>query len=482
MNHRLVFRLLGRILRVEAVCLLAPLIVCLTEEGRDAEAFAITILIALAAGQLLASIPGGGQSMHARDGFAAVALGWLTMSAVGALPYVLAGSVPGYVDAFFETVSGFTTTGSTILPEVEALSRGMLFWRAQTQWMGGVGVLVLTLALFPRGGEGSVYLMRAESPGPIKTKLLPKLRDSAKVLYLIYLGLTVGETVSLRLAGMSWYDALTHTFTTVSTGGFSVKNLSVGAYNSLVIDWIIIIFMFLSGVNFSILFLAVRREFKAVLRSEELRFYTLMCVGASALIVWNLASSGTAPADFETVTHAAFQVVTVVTTTGYATTDFALWPTFSCSILFLLMIAGSCAGSTAGGVKAIRMVLLFKNLRREVRHILHPRVVQPIRLDGETVDEDTLSGVSLFFFAYITLMLLGGLVVSWDGVGFLEAFSASLTCVGNVGPALGALGPMSNFSILSPLSKIVLSANMLLGRLEILPLLLLLFPSMWRRK
>ena len=482
MNHQLVLRMLGQILRVEAVCMVFPLLVCLFSDGEAIEGFAATIVLAVAAGQLLTSIPAGKRGMQARDGFATVALSWLLMSAFGALPYVISGAIPHYVDAFFETVSGFTTTGATILKEIESLPRGILFWRAQTQWMGGVGVLVLALAIFPKSGEGSVHLMRAESPGPIKTKLLPRLRDTAKMLYTIYIGLTVGETVCLRLAGMSWYDALTHAFTTISTGGFSVKNASIAAYDSLLINWIIIIFMFLSGVNFSLLFMALHRNFKAVFHSEELRFYTLMTIISSTLITANLVITAGHALNATTVTDAVFQVVTVATTTGYATTDFALWPTFCCVILFSLMVFGACAGSTAGGVKSIRMVLLFKNFRREVHQILHPRVVQAIRLDGTRVEEDTLSGVTLFFFAYIMLVFLGAVVVSWDNVGFTEALSASLTCVGNVGPALGTMGPTGNFSALSVLGKLMLSANMLLGRLEILPLLLLLFPSMWRKR
>ena len=482
MNHRLVLRMLGYILWIEAVCLLAPLAVAWATGGDDAMAFAITAAAAAACGTLLHLCRNNGAKMQARDGFAAVALSWLVMSAFGALPYVISGAIPHYVDAFFETVSGFTTTGATVLSNIEALPKGILFWRAQTQWMGGVGVLMLTLAILPKSEEGSVHLMRAESPGPIKTKLLPRLRDTAKTMYTIYIGLTVGETVSLHIAGMSWYEALTHAFTTISTGGFSVKNASIAAYNSLAIDWIVIVFMFLSGINFSLLYFAIRRNFKAVTQSEELRFYTWQTIVASSVIVANLVLVAGQAFNAKTVTDAVFQVVTVATTTGYATTDFALWPTFSIAVLFVLMVSGACAGSTAGGVKSIRMVILFKNLRREVHRILHPRVVQTIRVDGERVEESTLSGVSLFFFAYILFALFGGLVVAWDNVPFLDAFSASLTCVGNVGPGFGVVGPTGNFGMLSYFSKIVLSANMLLGRLEILPLLVLLFPSMWRKR
>ena len=480
MNRRLVFHLLGNILRIEAAFMLLPFIIAIVT-GEDEKGIGLALLLTAVAGQLLVLIPHNSARMQARDGFAAVALSWLVMSAFGALPYVFTGTIPSYVSAFFETVSGFTTTGATVMGDIESHSAAILFWRALTQWMGGMGVLVLTLALLPKSGEGSVYLMRAESPGPIKTKLLPRIQDTAKILYKIYIGLTVAETVCLRIAGMSWYEALTHSFTTISTGGFSVKAASIAAYPSMAVRWIIIVFMFLSGVNFSLLFYALGRNFKAVLHSEELRWYSIISLGATGIIFANLVVTAGEAFSFDTFTHAVFQVVTVATTTGYATTDFALWPTMSQMVLFLLMISGACAGSTAGGVKTVRVVLLMKNLRREVCRILHPRIVQPIKMDGDRVEEATLSGVSLFFFAYILLFAFGAIVVAWDNVGFAEACSASMTCIGNVGPGLGTLGPNGNFGGLSALSQVVLSANMLLGRLEILPLLLLLFPSMWKR-
>ena len=482
MNYRLVLRLLGHILRIEAVCMAAPALVSLADGGDDFHAFCKAILISALVGQALSMIPMRGLRMQARDGFATVSLGWIIMSVFGALPYVFSGAIPDFISAFFETVSGFTTTGATVMATVEIHPKGILFWRALTQWMGGVGVLVLTLALLPSTGEGSVYLMRAESPGPIKTKLVPRLRDTAKILYTIYIGLTVAQTVCLRLAGLSWYEALTHAFTTISTGGFSVKNASVAAYDSLVVHWIFIIFMFLSGVNFSLLYMAACRRFRAVLESEELRFYTLLMLGSSGLTVVNLICQMGRALDARTITDAVFQVTTVMTTTGYATVDYDLWPTFSRMILVLLMFTGACAGSTAGGLKSVRLVLLLKNLRREAQRILHPREVTIIKLDGHRVKEEILSSVTLFFFAYVGAVLLGTLVVSWDDIGITGALSASLTCVGNVGPGLSPVGPTGNFGALSGLSKLVLSANMLLGRLEVLPLMVLLFPSMWKKR
>ncbi|MCI9678962.1 MAG: TrkH family potassium uptake protein [Oscillospiraceae bacterium] len=482
MNYKLVFHILGLILRVEAVLMLPAAVIAGLYRDGDLGAFLLSAGVTLLAGQLLCMLPGRGTKMQARDGFAAVALSWIVLSLFGALPYVFSGVLPNYVDAVFETVSGFTTTGATVFTFIEGQPRGVLFWRAQTQWMGGVGVLVLALALVPKLGEGSVYLMRAESPGPIKSKLTPRLNDTAKILYSIYIGLTVGEAVCLRLAGMPWYDAVIHAFTTISTGGFSVKDASIAAYGSLVIEWIIIIFMFLSGINFALLYFALCRNFKAVFQSEELRSYTWMTAIASGLIVCNLVLHAGWAMSARTVTDSVFQVVTLMTTTGYMTYDYVLWPTFSQVILIMVMFAGACAGSTAGGIKQIRVVLLVKNLRREVQRILHPRVVTTIRSDGDRVEEATLSGITLFFFAYILLLLVGALVVAWDDVGFTAAFTASLTCISNVGPAFDVLGPTCNFSPLSEVSKVLLSLNMLLGRLEIMPLLLLLFPSLWKKR
>ena len=482
MNYKLVFHILGLILRVEAVLMLPAAVIAGLYRDGDLGAFLLSAGVTLLAGQLLCMLPGRGTKMQARDGFAAVALSWIVLSLFGALPYVFSGVLPNYVDAVFETVSGFTTTGATVFTFIEGQPRGVLFWRAQTQWMGGVGVLVLALALVPKLGEGSVFLMRAESPGPIKSKLTPRVGDTAKILYSIYIGLTAAEILCLRLAGMPWFDCVIHAFTTISTGGFSVKNASIAAYGSIVIEWIIIIFMFLSGINFALLYFALRRNFRAVFQSEELRSYTLMTLLASGAIVLNLVVHAGRALNAQTVTDSVFQVVTLMTTTGYMTYDYVLWPTFSQVILIMVMFAGACAGSTAGGIKQIRVVLLVKNLRREVQRILHPRVVTTIRSDGDRVEEATLSGITLFFFAYILLLLVGALVVAWDDVGFTAAFTASLTCISNVGPAFDVLGPTCNFSPLSEVSKVLLSLNMLLGRLEIMPLLLLLFPSLWKKR
>lgn len=482
MNYRLVLYILGIILIVESASMLPATAIAFGYGDGDAIAFLISAGITLAVGILLWLLRPKGAKMQARDGFATVALSWIVLSVFGALPYFFSGVLPNFFDAVFETVSGFTTTGATVLTFVEGQPRGILFWRAQTQWMGGMGVLVLTLALLPKLGEGSVYLMRAESPGPIKSKLTPRLNDTAKILYSIYIGLTALETVILKLVGMTWYESVIHAFTSISTGGFSTRNASIASFDSLAIEWIVTIFCFLSGINFSLLYFALLRNFKAVFQSEELRSYTLMVLIASGLIVVDLILHAGELFHIQTVTDAVFQVVTLMTTTGYMTRDFVLWPTFSQIILVLVMFTGACAGSTSGGIKQIRVVLLMKNLRREVQRILRPRQIATIRSDGDRVDEPTLSGISLFFFAYVLLLFSATLIVSWDNVGFDAAFGASLTCISNVGPGFGVLGPTANFSILSDFSIVSLSLLMLLGRLEIMPLLLLLFPGLWKKR
>ncbi len=482
MNYQLVFRILGLLLRVEAVLMIPATLIAFLTGGGDGKAFVLSAVLTFIVGQLLTLLPRKEVKMQARDGYATVALTWVVLSIFGALPYFFSGVIPNYIDAVFETVSGFTTTGATVLTFMEGQPLGILFWRAQTQWMGGMGVLVLALALFPKLGEGSVYLMRAESPGPIKSKLKPRLNDTAKILYIIYIGLTAAEIICLCLAGMPLYDAVIHGFTSISTGGFSVKNASIAAYDSLAIEWIITGFCFLSGINFSMLYFAMLRNFKAVFQSEELKMYVGVTVIASAFIAVNLVVQAGCVFDIETITDAVFQVVTLMTTTGYMTADYALWPSFAQMVLVLVMFLGGCAGSTSGGVKHIRVLLLFKNLKRDVQRILRPRQVTVIKSDGDRVDESTLSSISLFLFAYMVLLLLGMLVVSWDNVGLDAALGASLTCISNVGPGLGVLGPTGNFSILSNFSIIVLTGLMLLGRLEILPLLLLLYPDLWKKK
>ena len=478
MNRPIIARVNGLILGIEAVCMVPSLMIAIATRGADLRAFALSIALCALGSFLLYRVKLTSKRFQTRDGFVAVALCWILMGLTGALPYAFYGY--SYVDAVFETVSGFTTTGATIVSAPSALPRGLQFWRALTQWMGGMGVLVMVLALMPSLGEGSVNLMKAESPGPISSKLRPKTSETAKSLYIIYIVLTLSETVLLRVAGMPLFDSLTTSFTTISTGGFSVRDASIAHYHSELIVWIIIVFMFVSGINFSVLFQVQRREWKDALKSEELRWYSIITVGVVALIAVDLVMKA-GHGVYESISQSAFQVVTLMTTTGYMTADFDLWPYFSKLMLILVMFVGGCAGSTAGGVKVSRLVILFKGLKRELRRILHTREVRPLTLEGERVAEGTVSSVSVFFFAYIVILLLCTAIVSLDEVDFTTAFSAALTTISNVGPGFMLVGPTCNFGFLSALSKIALTVTMLLGRLEIMPLLVLLFPSVWKK-
>ncbi len=481
MNYRLVGNTLGYVLWVEAGFLLLPCLVSLLTGDGCLLPFAEAILLCLLSGAVLRLIPVSNRQMQSRDGYAAVALAWILLALFGAVPYLLSRMIPHYADALFETISGLTTTGSTILSSVEELPKSILFWRSQTQWMGGMGVLVLFLALMPKLGDGAVYLMRAESPGPIKSKLVPKLSRTAKIMYGIYLGLTASEILALRIAGMSWYDSINHAFTTIATGGFSVRNSGIAAYASPAVVWVITVFTFLAGVNFGLMFALLCGKWRQVLRSEELWTYTGIVLLSTALICLNLCLQNGSRVG-QSVTDAAFQVTTIITTTGYATRDFALWPTFSRCVLAALMVVGGCAGSTAGGMKVSRLLLLWKSLKRDLRRILHPNRVSVIKMDGQAVPERTVTAAHTFQAAYLLILIVGALIVSWDDLGFTESLAASLTCISNVGPGLGVLGPMGNFGALSDMSKYTLSLVMLMGRLELMPLLVLLSPATWRRK
>lgn len=480
MNKKLIFRIVGLILCIEALCLLPPLLYTLVCGGEDLRAFFHSVLICALVGAPLALIRSEDRRLQTRDGFVCVALCWIALGLFGALPYYLGGCC-GYIDAFFETVSGLTTTGASVFSSPETLPRGILLWRSMTQWMGGMGVLVLMLALIPKLSDGSVNLMKAESPGPISSKLRPKTGETARTLYLIYIYLTLAEILLLRLAGMPWYDAVNTSLATISTGGFSIRNASISYYGSELINWILVFFMFVSSVNFSLLFLAYKRKWRDVARSDELRFFSGTVLVSTLLITADLVFER-GYGLYQSFSQAAFQVVTLVSTTGFYTADYDLWPKFSEAIILLVMFAGGCAGSTAGGIKASRFVVLFKGLRRELRRILHSREVRPITLDGQRVEEGTVSAVSMFFFIYVIIILVCTAVVSLDGVDMVTSQSAALTSISNVGPALSLAGPTRNFAFFSARSKLVLAFTMLLGRLEIMPLLVLFMPSLWRRK
>ena len=480
MNYKLVFRLLGRLLLMEALLMLPSMGVSLIFRQGDTLAFLEAIAITATVGGLLALLlKPDREDLTARDGMAVAGLSWVILSFFGALPFVLSGAIPHVVDAYFEAVSGFTTTGSTILTEIEHLPKGVLFWRSFTHWIGGMGVLVFTLAVLPRLSGRTSHLARAESPGPTFSKLVPKMSDTAKILYLLYFVLSFTETVCLLLAGMNLYDALIHTFGTAGTGGFSNYNASVGAFYSPLIEWIIGVFMMLFGVNFAVYFHLMRREKEPILQSEELWTYLGIVVAATALITLNILPRYTG--FFDALRYAFFQVTSIVSTTGFGTADFNLWPLFSRSLLLLLMCMGACAGSTAGGFKTSRILILGKSAYRDLEHTIQPRKVAVVRLEGKAVQESTLSQVGVYLALWVVLAVSGTLLVSLEAGDFVTAFTAVLTTLSNVGPGLSGVGPTENFAFFSPPVKMLLSFLMLAGRLEIYPVLLLFSPRVWRR-
>ena len=481
MNKRLVLRLLGAILLIEALAMAPSLAISLLYGDGDALALlsSMALLAALGFPAWRFARPRE-QNLRAREGFLVVALSWVLLSAFGALPFVISGLIPNYIDAFFEAVSGFTTTGATLMGNFDGLPRGVMFWRSFTHWIGGMGVLVLTLALLPQMTGRSSHLVRAESPGPSLSKIVPKMGDTAKILYLIYGALTMIELAALIIAGMSPYDAAIHAMGTAGTGGFSNYGSSVGAFDSAVIDAIITFFMVLFGINFALFYRVLVGGWRDALRSEELHWYLALFAGSTLFVsLMILPQYGTF---LNALRYGSFQVATIMSTTGYATADFNLWPQAVKALIVVLMFIGSCAGSTAGGIKVVRVGILCKLGCREVRRTFQPRKVQVVRFEGKGVEENRLTQVSAFFFVYVLLVLVGMFLVSLEGLYDLETnFTAVLTCISNVGPGLGHVGPVENFSGYGPFAKVVLSLLMLAGRLELFPILVLFHPSAWRK-
>lgn len=480
MNRRMIFYVIGQIINIEAALLLLPAAVSLYYKEGCLTAFLITAGIALAFGLTLTltSCPGN-HLIYAKDGFVIVTLAWLAMSAIGALPFVISGEMSNYIDAFFETVSGFTTTGASVLTDVEKMSQGLLFWRSFTHWIGGMGVLVFVMAIIPNISDRSIHIIRAEMPGPIVGKLVPKLKNTAKILYLIYIVMTVLEVVFLLCGGMPLYDSVVHAFGTAGTGGFGIKASSIAGYSPY-LQWVIAIFMLLFGINFNIYYLVLIRRFRSVFRSTEMWSYIGLVVLSVAAITVNIYP--VSQSFSEALRLSAFQVSSVITTTGYATADFNLWPEMSKGILLFLMFIGGCAGSTAGGLKVSRVVILLKMIRRELNRMLHPRSVSVVKFEGKQVDEATLNSVSIYFVLYIICFCVIFFVLCFEPFDFATNFSATAACFNNVGPGFGAVGPAASYQGYSALSKTVLSIAMLLGRLEIFPLLLAFSPSTWAKK
>lgn len=480
MNFRMIFKSLGVVIGIEALCMVPSLIVSLINGQEDARAFMYSILISAAVGVLMYLIRVKSNNFYSRDGFAVVALAWILLSFFGSLPFLFSGSIPSLVDAFFETASGFTTTGASILKEVESLPKGVLFWRSFTHWLGGMGVLVLTLAVLPSVGASSFHIMKAEATGPSTEKLVPKLGQTAKILYTIYTVMTAVQIILLLVAGMPLYDSLIHAFGSAGTGGFSNRNLSVGAYGNVYIEIIITVFILLFGINFSLYFQILKGNIRSFFKDEEFRFYIGTVFVSIVLITVQLFSNGFFSLG-ESLRHSSFQVASIITTTGYATTDFNLWPALSKCILVVLMFIGASAGSTGGGAKCIRILLLLKVARREVARVIHPRAIHTVKSGGKVVDEQILSETLAFFFIYIAMFTVSFLLVSLDGKDLTSTVTSVAATISNIGPGLEVVGPMGNFSSFSGLSKVVFSFCMIAGRLELIPMLILFSPQAFRR-
>ncbi len=481
MNYKMMGRFIAQILSIEGVFMIPALIISLCYgESEAAAAFGWTLLaIAAITAALFLICRGAPSAFYAREGLVCVGVCWIVLSLLGSLPFYISREIPKYVDAFFEIVSGFTTTGASILTDVEALSHGIMYWRSFSHWVGGMGVLVFLLAFTGEKGKGfTMHLLRAESPGPDVGKLVPKMRTTAMILYIIYIVMTVLNVIFLLLGDMPVFEAVCTALGTAGTGGFGIKNDSLASYSPYIQN-VTAVFMSLFGINFSCYYLLLMRQFKSVFKDEELRLYIGMILTAILLIVLNVrnlyGSLG------ETIRHAAFQVSSIITTTGYSTTDFDLWPTFSRTVLMCLMVVGGCAGSTAGGLKVARLLLLLKGLKRNVSQMLNPRKVQVIRNNNSVVDEKILTNTNAYLAAYVVILFAIFLIISLDGFSIGTNFSAALCTFNNIGPGMEAVGPMCNFSIYSDLSTFVLSIGMLAGRLEIFPILILFAPKTWKR-
>ena len=480
MNIRVVLKILGTVLFWESILMIPSLIISIFDNTYDINSFLISIVLIGSIGLVFKNLKTNDSQMRKREGYASVAICWLVMSLLGALPFYFSGAIPSYVDAVFETASGFTTTGSSLVTDIESFPRGLLFWRSFTHWIGGMGVLVFTLALVPSLGARSMFLMRAESPGPSPGKLVPKVSETAKILYIIYGSMTLILIVLLVIAGMPVFDSFIHAFGTAGTGGFSLKALSVGHYDNPWFDWIITIFMLLFGANFTLYYLIIKGDLKNAFKNEEFRLYSITVLAAITLICINILPLYNYSL-VEALRHSAFQVSSLVTTTGFATADFNLWPMFSKSILLMLMFFGACAGSTGGGIKFIRVLVLVKSVFYEIVHTVHPSSIKTVKIDGKSIDNDNLKSIMVFFFSYVAIIIIAVLIVSLDNFDFMTTFSAVLATISNIGPGFEVVGPLGNYADFSNLSKITMTACMIIGRLEVIPVITLFAPSIWRK-
>ena len=480
MNKRMILYIQGAILLIESAIMVLPIAAALIYRETSGVWFFYTALAAAICGfaAMKLSRPRT-KTIYAKEGLITVALGWIVLSLVGALPFTLCGDIPSYLDAVFEMVSGFTTTGSSILPNVELLNRCSLFWRSFSHWIGGMGILVFMLAIVNMEGGQGIHLLRAESPGPTVSKMVPRMVDSSKILYSIYFGLTLVQILFYLLGGMPLFDTLCNAFATAGTGGFAIRADSFAGYGYYH-QTVTTVFMALFGVNFSIYFFLLRRKFDLVWKNTELRWYVVIILSSVALITLNILPLY--PRVYDALHHAAFSVSSIITTTGFGTENFDLWPEFPRVILVFLMLIGACAGSTGGGLKISRLVILVKMVQREVRLLLHPRTVKVMTIDGKAVSNDTVRGVSAYFLTYVFLIMASILLVSLDGFDASTTVTAVLATFNNIGPGLGLVGPAGNFAVFSPLAKVVLTLDMLLGRLELYPMLILMLPTTWTKR
>ncbi len=480
MNYRIIISILGRILTIEAGLLAAPLAVAAIY-GESPWPFLWTIALALAAGGLLLALGRKKTgTLHPREGFVSVTLSWVVISLVGALPFVFSGAIPNYVSALFEIISGFTTTGASVLPAVEAVPKGVLFWRSFSHLIGGMGVLVFMMAILPTDDEHSMHLLRAEVPGPVKGKLMPKMRGTARTLYIIYLVMTAVEVVLLMCGGLGWFDALTTAFGTAGTGGFGVRNASIGAYNSAYVDVVVGVFMVLFGVNFNLYYIVLVKRSLRGLKSQELGLYLLVIAAATVTIALNILNQYESL--LQALRYSFFQVSSIITTTGFATADFNAWPSYSRGLLVLLMMMGACAGSTGGGTKVARLVIVLKAIWWEIRKLLSPRSVGRVTLDGERLEDDAIHNTMVYYMLYALFALGAFLLLTGEGHDLETTFTSVISCLSNIGPGLNMVGPTGNFAFWSAPSKLVLSLCMLLGRLEIFPVLTLFASGVHRRR
>lgn len=479
MNYRMIAYLLGAMVLLVAGFMILPLLVALIYGEASGWWFVITMAVAVPVGFGLTRLRPADHRLYAREGFVVTALTWIIASLVGAVPFALSGQIPSYLDAVFETVSGFTTTGSSILTDVEALDHGMLFWRSFSHWLGGMGILVFMLIMVNLGGGQANHLLRAESPGPSVSKMVPNMRKSAAILYGIYIVMTLLCIVMLLTGGMPLFDAVCTAFGTAGTGGFGIKSASIGYYDSYYLQTVVSVFMMLFGINFNVYFFLLLRKFSAAVRNSEMWTYLGIIAVSTLTIALNILPmfSGF----YDALHHAFFSVSSIITTTGFATEDFNLWPQLSRTILVLLMVVGACAGSTGGGIKVSRVVILFKMAAYEVRRLLHPRSVKVLTLDGKPISRETIRGVQAYMVVYVAVLVLSLLLVSLDNADMETTVTSVFATINNIGPGLGLVGPAGSFSFFSPLSKIVLIFDMLFGRLELFPMLILLLPSTWRK-